>query len=114
MALYGLSRLSVTVAPAQGDRTSSVSSSGHPDVRTGGTSGCIVTLKTEATFTGVPHIFLQQQARFDAFVDYDNRERPHQALEMQVPAERYVHVGPAVLAVWVSWNYPLHDWHGSR
>jgi putative transposase len=32
---------------------------------------------------------LQQQARFDTFVAHDNRERPHQALDMAVPAARY-------------------------
>jgi transposase InsO family protein len=30
---------------------------------------------------------LQQQARFDAFVERYNRERPHQALGMKVPAD---------------------------
>ena len=32
---------------------------------------------------------LQQQARFDAFVDRYNRSRPHQALAMKVPADLY-------------------------
>ena len=32
---------------------------------------------------------LQQQARFDAFVAQYNHERPHAALDMQVPASRY-------------------------
>jgi putative transposase len=32
---------------------------------------------------------LQQQARFDDFVQYFNTERPHQALAMQCPAEIY-------------------------
>jgi hypothetical protein len=32
---------------------------------------------------------LQQQARFDAFMEEFNTERPHQALEMQRPAEVY-------------------------
>src|SRR6185503_1290143 len=32
----------------------------------------------------------QQQARFDTFVAQFNRERPHQALQMQVPADVYV------------------------
>ena len=30
---------------------------------------------------------LQQQARFDAFVEEFNDERPHEALAMQTPAE---------------------------
>src|SRR5207248_1163667 len=32
----------------------------------------------------------QQQARFDTFVAQYNRERPHQALDMKVPADVYV------------------------
>jgi transposase InsO family protein len=32
---------------------------------------------------------LQQQARFDAFVERYNRERPHLALGMKVPADLY-------------------------
>jgi putative transposase len=33
--------------------------------------------------------FLQQQARFDDFVDIYNNERPHEALGMKYPAEFY-------------------------
>jgi len=33
---------------------------------------------------------LQQQARFDTFVAQYNRDRPHQALRMKVPADVYV------------------------
>ena len=32
---------------------------------------------------------LQQQARFDAFISKFNDERPHEALAMKLPAERY-------------------------
>jgi len=32
---------------------------------------------------------LQQEARFDDFLDCYNRERPHQALDMRYPAELY-------------------------
>jgi transposase InsO family protein len=32
---------------------------------------------------------LQQQARFDVFIERFNRERPHQALAMKVPADVY-------------------------
>jgi len=46
------------------------------------------TLKAEATKPAAPNV-LQQQARFDTFVARYNQERPHQALEMQVPADRY-------------------------
>jgi hypothetical protein len=51
---------------------------------------------------------LQQQARFDAFVSEFNDERPHEALGMQTPSERYPpsprpYLGLPDLA------YPLHD-----
>jgi len=51
---------------------------------------------------------LQQQARFDAFVQEFNTERPHEALQMRAPAELYSpssrpYTGLPELA------YPLHD-----
>ena len=43
-----------------------------------------LTFKREATKP--PHAnFLQQQAKFDDFIDEYNNERPHQALAMQYP-----------------------------
>jgi hypothetical protein len=48
-----------------------------------------LTLKREATKPAAANV-LQQQARFDTFVAQYNRERPHQALEMKVPADVYV------------------------
>ena len=47
-----------------------------------------LTLKKEATKPAAPNV-LQQQARFDAFVERYNQERPHQALGMKVPADVY-------------------------
>jgi putative transposase len=46
------------------------------------------TLKAEATKPVAPNV-LQQQARFDTFVARYNQERPHQALDMKVPADLY-------------------------
>ena len=46
------------------------------------------TLKAEATKPAAPNV-LQQQARFDAFLTRYNQERPHQALDMRVPADVY-------------------------
>jgi len=46
------------------------------------------TLKMEATKPAAPTV-LQQQARFDAFVTRYNHDRPHQALDMKVPAAVY-------------------------
>ena len=45
-----------------------------------------LTLKREATKPAAANV-RQQQARFDTFVAQYNRERPHQALNMKVPAE---------------------------
>ena len=47
-----------------------------------------LTLKQEATNPPRANA-LQQQARFDAFIARFNHERPHQALGMKVPGERY-------------------------
>jgi transposase InsO family protein len=46
------------------------------------------TLKVEATRPAGSN-FLQQQAKFDAFVEEFNNERPHEALGMKRPAEIY-------------------------
>jgi len=48
-----------------------------------------LTLKKEATRPPGMNS-LQQQARFDDFLDEFNQERPHQALQMQRPADVYV------------------------
>ena len=48
-----------------------------------------LTLKKEATKPAASNV-LQQQGRFDVFVDRYNRERPHPALGMKVPADLYV------------------------
>lgn len=66
-----------------------------------------LTLKREATKPAGEN-FLQQQEKFDNFIDEFNNERPHQALEMKCPAEIYVpstrhyHGLPEV-------EYPFHD-----
>jgi hypothetical protein len=66
-----------------------------------------LTLKKEATRPPGMNS-LQQQARFDAFVDEFNTERPHEGLDMKTPAEVYLpstklYAGLPELA------YPLHD-----
>jgi hypothetical protein len=53
---------------------------------------------------------LQQQARFDAFVREFNAERPHEALDMQRPADRYA-PSPRLYAGLPELNYPMHDKH---
>ncbi|HEY0801937.1 MAG TPA: integrase core domain-containing protein, partial [Steroidobacteraceae bacterium] len=47
-----------------------------------------LTLKKEATKPAAKN-FLQQQGRFDEFIEYYNHERPHQALNMKYPGELY-------------------------
>src|SRR5438105_12058378 len=84
-ALYGLSKLSVwwlrrgipiqRIAP------------GHPQ-QNGRHERMHLTLKTEATKPAASNV-LQQQARFDAFVERYNHGRPHQALGMKVPPDIY-------------------------
>ena len=60
---------------------------GHPQ-QNGRHERMHLTLKKEATKPAARN-FLQQQARFDDFLDEFNCERPHQALNMQCPAELY-------------------------
>ena len=44
-----------------------------------------LTLKKEATKPAAAN-FLQQQARFEKFIEVFNNERPHEALDMKCPA----------------------------
>src|ERR671921_375179 len=84
-ALYRLSKLSVwwLRLGIQIERIQP----GHPQ-QNGRHERMHLTLKKEATKPAAANV-LQQQARFDAFVDQFNRERPHQALAMKVPADVY-------------------------
>ena len=60
---------------------------GHPQ-QNGRHERMHLTLKKEATKPAANN-FLQQQARFDDFIDCFNHQRPHQALGMKYPAEIY-------------------------
>jgi hypothetical protein len=51
---------------------------------------------------------LQQQARFDAFLQEFNGERPHEALQMKTPAELYS-ASPKPYRGLPELTYPLHD-----
>ena len=66
-----------------------------------------LTLKQEATRPAGTN-FLQQQARFDAFVQEFNLERPHEALAMKVPADAYTR-SPRPYRGLPELDYPLHD-----
>jgi putative transposase len=66
-----------------------------------------LTLKKEATKPPAKN-FLQQQGKFDRFIEYYNTERPHQALNGRCPAQLYKpstrpYRGLSEL------EYPLHD-----
>jgi transposase InsO family protein len=65
------------------------------------------TLKQETTRPAKANL-LQQQERFDAFIDEFNQERPHQALAMQRPADIY---RPSLRRYdgLPDMHYPLHD-----
>ena len=66
-----------------------------------------LTLKKEATKPPGKN-FLQQQAKFDAFIHDYNHERPHQALNMQYPAELYT-PSPRAYTGLPELSYPFHD-----
>jgi len=79
---------------------------GHPQ-QNGRHERMHLTLKKEATKPAAANV-LQQQARFDAFVERYNRERPHQALEMKVPADVYVRSARVYRGL-EELSYPFHD-----
>ena len=60
---------------------------GHPQ-QNGRHERMHLTLKKEATRPAGANL-LQQQAKFDAFLEEFNNERPHEALDMKCPAEIY-------------------------
>jgi transposase InsO family protein len=65
------------------------------------------TLKVEATRPAGSN-FLQQQAKFDAFVEEFNNERPHEALGMKRPAEIYRPSARDYRGIG-ELSYPFHD-----
>jgi putative transposase len=79
---------------------------GHPQ-QNGRHERMHLTLKLEATKPAAKN-FLQQQARFDDFIDGYNNERPHQALNMQCPAQRYQPSCRPYRGL-PDIDYPLHD-----
>jgi transposase InsO family protein len=79
---------------------------GHPQ-QNGRHERMHLTLKKEATRPPGTNS-LQQQGRFDGFVREFNTERPHEALGMHTPAERYA-PSPRLYAGLPHITYPLHD-----
>jgi len=66
-----------------------------------------LTLKRETTRPPQMNT-LQQQARFDSFIEEFNQERPHEALAMKTPAEVYSPSARAYNGL-PELTYPLHD-----
>ena len=104
-ALYGLSRLSVWWLRL-GIALERIKP-GHPE-QNGRHERMHLTLKREATKPAARNV-LQQQARFDRFVDQYNTERPHEALAMRVPADVYAPSTRPYRGL-TALEYPLHDW----
>ena len=66
-----------------------------------------LTLKREATRPAGANL-LQQQAKFDAFLEEFNHERPHEALDMKCPAELYTPSPKSYRGI-AEPHYPFHD-----
>jgi transposase InsO family protein len=79
---------------------------GHPQ-QNGRHERMHLTLKKEATKPAARN-FLQQQDRFDRFIEIFNNERPHQALDMKCPAEIY-RPSPRIYQGLPDIDYPFHD-----
>ena len=103
-ALYRLSKLAVWWLRL-GIRIERIAP-GHPQ-QNGRHERMHRTLKAEATKPAAANV-LQQQARFDTFVARYNQERPHQALEMKVPADVYAR-SPRVYRGLDDLSYPFAD-----
>jgi putative transposase len=106
-ALYGLSKLAVWwLRLGIGlERTAP----GRPE-QNGRHERLHLTLKTEATHPAAPTI-LQQQARFDSFLQRFNDERPHQALAMK---PRPVSTAPRPAPTGGSRSSTIHSTTGRR
>jgi transposase InsO family protein len=79
---------------------------GHPQ-QNGRHERMHLTLKREATRPAGANT-LQQQAKFDAFIEEFNTERPHEALAMKCPAEVYTPSSRPYAGI-PEPHYPFHD-----
>lgn len=103
-AMFGLSRLSVWWLQL-GIAIERIKP-GHPE-QNGRHERMHLTLKKEAT-RPPEYNFLQQQDRFDSFVEVYNNERPHQALNGRYPGELYTPSGRAFFHP-EPYDYAYHD-----
>ena len=79
---------------------------GHPQ-QNGRHERMHLTLKLETTKPAAGN-FLEQQGKFDDFIACYNNERPHQALNMQYPAQHY-QPSPRQYQGLPGLDYPFHD-----
>src|ERR1700684_2207805 len=79
---------------------------GHPQ-QNGRQERMHLTLKKETTKPAGSN-FLQQRAKFDDFIEIFHNQRPHAALGMKCPAERY-QPPPRIYKGLPDSDYPLHD-----
>jgi len=103
-ALFGLSRLSIWWLRL-GINIERIKP-GHPE-QNGRHERMHLTLKNEAT-KPASYNFLQQQGRFDEFIEGYNNERPHQALNGMYPGEVYTPSAREYFRPEVP-EYPFHD-----
>ena len=103
-ALFGLSRLSVWWLRL-GINLERIKP-GHPQ-QNGRHERLHLTLKKQAT-KPASYNFLQQQRRFDDFLEVYNCQRPHQALNGRYPAELYT-PSPRAYRAPAPPEYPFHD-----
>jgi putative transposase len=103
-ALFGLSKLSVWWLRL-GIEIERIRP-GHPQ-QNGRHERMHRTLKQETTRPAAAN-FLQQQGKFDRFVESFNHERPHQALGMKYPAELH-RLSARPYRGLTDLSYPLHD-----
>ena len=79
---------------------------GHPQ-QNGRHERMHLTLKKEATRPAGANL-LQQQAKFDTFIEEFNHERPHEALDMKCPAQVYTASTKLYRGI-PEPHYPFHD-----
>src|SRR5881275_984749 len=79
---------------------------GHPQ-QNGRHERMHLTLKKEATKPAAAN-FLQQQARFEKFIEVFNKERPHEALDIKCPADVYRATTRPYQGL-PEIDYPFHD-----
>jgi putative transposase len=103
-ALYGLSKLSVWWLRLGIDIERI--KPGHPE-QNGRHERMHLTLKQETTRPAAAN-FLEQQGKFDGFLETFNNERPHQALDMKYPGEIYAPSSRQYQGL-PNLEYPFHD-----